>query len=549
MRSVLVIVLSATLLLAAPAALGEWKGRGYYEPDTTRDATGGWMHLDPDTAPDATVRKVYFNAYSSPYGARSHGNPNVAELGTSVMNYPTDIQAILGVWKDCNDDGYIGTFESALPEYPAVLLSDASICPRDFSDPFAEGYMPAHNDGKTIRELLVIGPDFMGDRNEGPSRENNTYPFNIADETARIWADFGLPESRTYGVCLSRPNSPRNLETTGGFLRWADCQAGWRITGTATLVGQTTGHDELRFDDAPRERPDQSKSILNQKNPYGYESDPSYVEAFDCTQPPTRVPGQRVDTPLGPRWVNGSGQGGALVTVYPPGTFDVDPAGSPAGTINMTEAGIEDCDRENEYSLAYIGHRAIDSGNEPSGATKTATDFYFEFEEGAYSCRAVNEVRAGDRLIVPRTEYECETRSAPYTSGFNTNRQTHVWFGLPGSVTRNPYVNRDDLQPWGAVHMTTYAKVDATTIRASVPSAVMGTYGSDHCSGTTKTTGWWECDPALWNVDVTYPAPQLRWQVKVGVGYNLLDIDCYDQSPARGVPVTSHLGTGSCQRP
>jgi hypothetical protein len=141
-----VAVLAMAILLTAPSALAEWKGRGFYEPDTEFDTTQGWMFANPDVNPDAGIRQVYFSGYAGQsHGVHTAFNPNVATTGSQIMPYPTIVSAFLGVWKDCNSDGFIGLAESAGASmhviqgsapvarydmsYPAALLSDDSVCP------------------------------------------------------------------------------------------------------------------------------------------------------------------------------------------------------------------------------------------------------------------------------------------------------------------------------------------------------------------------------------------------------------------------------------
>jgi hypothetical protein len=129
-----------------------------------------------------------------------------------------------------------------------------------------------------------------------------------------------------------------------------------------------------------------------------------------------------------------------------------------------------------------------------------------------------------------------------------TGRPANSWTSLPGFVaSRNPYVNRDDLQPWGAAFLTAFATVDTGAFAGTVATSTTGVYGAPHCAAGSPS-GWWNCDAGKWYRNPDGSDIQSPWQVKVGASHNLLDIDCYDQAPARGVPVTSNIGARSCER-
>ena len=582
-RKALIAILIACVFLALPLASAEWKGRGFYEPDTARDRSGGFMFVDPDTSPGG-ARQVYFSTYTSQYGyaAGTIGNPNLATTGTSILAYPTDIHAILGVWKDCNKDGYIGAApEGVLGSYPSAMLMDSSVCPPTAVDVKSPDFVPVHNDGTWVRELLVIGPDLvnpgLGAQPEGDEPANHTNPWNIADEEARIWADWNLPEDRTYATCIALPYSRDNLESTGGFLRFADCLVGWQITGTANTVGQLTGLDAIRFDDAPRERPDQSSSILNQKNPYGSPSGDAMVTAFDCDADPIRVTDEsqashvRIDDPTpsdvdgemeivfgddNATYVNATDEEYGYTIISQPQVPTSNPDGSLAATVNETESGAGDCDRSEAPSCGntiYLGadqhtngdiYCTIHTNQEASPAMRRNTDWWFEFEEGNYECTSVLEARAPEACIVDNSP------PGYGLHGANEQRFSNSWYGLPGFVaSRNPYLNRENLQPWGASYLSAYAYVSAAAHDLTTASNAVATYGSDHCSGTTPLSPWWQCDPDLWNVGPTGDSIHRPFMVKVGQAYNLLDIDCWDHSLVNGEPQTlSLIGSGVCHR-
>ena len=600
-RKALIAILIAAVFLMLPLASAEWKGRGFYEPDTARDRTDGFMWQDPDISP--TGSKVYFSAYSTMYPTPF--NPNSGTTGSHILQYPTDIHAILGVWKDCNKDGYIGFADGAFADYPAAAgIHDAAVCPAQSVDPTAADFTPVHNDGMWVRELLVIAPDYLQTAGapQGAEPQNNTYAWNIPDESARVWADWDLPESGSKPTCLALPGSRGNLQSTGGFLRWADCLAQWRITGHVNLIANTTGVQAIAFHDAPKERPDQSGSILNQPNPWGQESDASLVTAFDCSNPiifhdDTGLTRQRIDDPTGGELSAVFGSDDATYVNLTDDEYNfyvsggvgapaVNPGGSAAGTMNETGEGAGfayafvwggdegTCDRDDDDGGAASGqiYELQESDQEANPApARVQTGIWFEYQEpspiycGVDSSTSVpstdcngNLFALGAPVCTDETQQVCTPLwggAWPTTTGHGGLVGLNIpgyWRGLPGYVaSRNPYVDRESLQPWGAVFLSAYAHVDPNMFANALPSATTQLYGSAHCSGLTPTTGAFECDPDKWYIAGDGTDGARPFHVKVHQPYNLRDIDCYDQSPAKalgGAVSMSLVGAGVCHR-
>src|SRR5439155_20516801 len=123
-------------------------------------------------------------------------SPNVGALGTATPLDPYTPMAVLGVWKDCNEDGYIGYGDQGLLEYRSELLAlSSSVCPPRSTpiDPTTGrvpyDWFPSHNDGSWVRELLPIGWDRQGLSITGQPYDLNIYDIN--DSGARVWADDG----------------------------------------------------------------------------------------------------------------------------------------------------------------------------------------------------------------------------------------------------------------------------------------------------------------------------------------------------------------------
>ena len=590
------LTIAAMMLLTVPLGAAEWRGRGFYEPDTAQDVAGGFMYNDPDTG--TTGAKVYFSAFPAYYVLSP--NHNSAALGTQAAPYPTNLHAVLGVWKDCNKDGYIGTPEGLFTEYLSALLLDTSVCPPtptvDHAD---ESFTPVHNDGQWVREFLAIGPDFVAgapgtEDDQGPEHVNNTNHFNLADESARIWGDWGLPEDETKASCPVNPRPTGTYQSTGGFLRYADCFSNWRVTGQWNDVAHLAGQPGLAFDDAAKERPDQSATPLNQPNPWGQEGDASYVSAFDCSQPITYhdndgVTHQVVTDPRDGSavlYVNATDENYDRFVMGTPGAPSINPGGSAAGTVNETGEGAGyawnwasfafdfvwgdgatadegNCDRDDDDGGVMSGqiYEAEEVPFEGTTLQRTQTDVYYNFDEGPNTGTLA---RSDEPICVedePSGIDEC--RDAPWrgwpSDGGQAITQTTLaaasrgtWFGNPGyAVSRNPYVNRDDLSPWGGVYYTAYAWVDTAAIGATVAGAT-GVYGSPHCtSAGTPITGAFNCDPDAWWRNSDGTSLQTDWQVLPGKLYNLRDIDCWDASNrvTGGAVHTGLIGARTCARP
>ncbi|HVM45985.1 MAG TPA: hypothetical protein VM582_08635, partial [Candidatus Thermoplasmatota archaeon] len=195
LRAVLMV-----LLLALPVAGAQWRAVGGLEPDTPEDVEHGRMFDRP------LPGRVYFQAFVAL--PETSSNPNVALLGTRVLPAPAaHHRALLGIWTDCNGDGYIGNAESALQDYSARLLLDSARCPAEVYRGF-----PIHNDGQWVSELLMIGMvDPCEHEPERAVRDAcgvdafapNERVFYV-DHTF-VWGDLGAPGSIPRAECILAP--------------------------------------------------------------------------------------------------------------------------------------------------------------------------------------------------------------------------------------------------------------------------------------------------------------------------------------------------------
>ncbi|MFP5356058.1 MAG: hypothetical protein ACLGIK_13075, partial [Gemmatimonadota bacterium] len=184
------------------------------------DFEGGLMWLDTNY-PRSTdnVPPVYFNAF---HITTKSINPNSALLGSGNLVSPTTFDAILGIWKDCNDDGFIGLGETAAQSYPVELgVHNPHICPAGLPEP-GSSHDYTHNDGVWIREFIHIGPPC-----ESPERTVSRAcidnPAFLPINGTKVWGDSGPPEVPVRYKCprVVIPDDPN--VTAPDTINWRDC--------------------------------------------------------------------------------------------------------------------------------------------------------------------------------------------------------------------------------------------------------------------------------------------------------------------------------------
>ena len=274
----LLLTLGVAMLLAVPAASATWYVHGTFEPDTAQDAAGNQMYVDPDTSGDG--RKVYFNVWADEdvIGV----NPNAGAAGSAVFPTPNiRFSGMLGVWKDCNLDGFVGAGDGALWEYRRELLATVPATPCDEDNGHVVGdwvwefhWIGPFDDGRPTAKTCP-GPN--GEASAAPETSECFYrlfgPQNYINDTdSRVWGDWGLPGEKPGASCTVLPPAGMTA-STGGVIDFADCHLNRRVQQGVNSI-DSSGSLGLRMDD----RPQTSDSLLNQQLPHLWE-DPYHPDS------------------------------------------------------------------------------------------------------------------------------------------------------------------------------------------------------------------------------------------------------------------------------
>lgn len=528
-------------MLVTPAAVAAWGVKGSWEPDTKADRLDGWMFKDPNLAPN--VHKVYLNGFFGQctfpcYLPLTSANLNFATGHTMMSTTLMYSYAMFGVWKDCNRDGYVGLGDQGLMEYRADLLLDRGVCPPSVVPATAPwgnppiGWMPVHNDGTWIHELFPIGGD---DVNVTIKRDFN--PWNINDGEARVWLDFGTPgatrDPATFG-CYINPQPVGTYRSTGGALEYADCQLRWQVTDLLNSILVPAGADstpagQVSFSDSPHDQ-SESQSVLNQKNPWGRDSDNAYADAWDCAGGTTSIDADQEEM------TGGTVKGSTHVTnVSQPRVPTPHADGSPSGTMNMTFSGTDECHRSTDTTKAHPGRTVA---NAPYS------------NEGTSGSRDPGKQRA-DQTLGPASATRPSAplatflgRSTPGDLGVRLLGDDGLWRG--GDILAgNFFVDAASAKANPVTYVTTYATVSSanmTKYNLVFPKGfAMGVYGNEACAGAPSgIVKGWNCDAKDW-----------PGGVKIGQTYRTRDVDCYDGSADGAREAGVHWGIATntaCQR-
>jgi hypothetical protein len=537
-------------LLAVPSLALAWGAKGSLEPDTAVDRSAGYQWADADTAPcgvgavtttGCDVNRVYLNGFITQNADThyDHGssslNPNFATLGTAHPSWMGQAAALIGVWKDCNADGYIGLGDNGLLEYRtevlnaqiAAGLAPAGICP-------VKATAPSHNDGTWVHELIAIGPDQANVDHGFPDANK----WDLNDENARVWMDWNQPgdlppPNRCYifmpaSADPTHPEWGGAMHSTGGLLAFADCWDDETITQTVDAVATPNSPlAPFSFADHPTEQWN-SSSQLNQRNPWGEPGDAPIVDTWACpTALGPSAGGFQLHQPAVPPTTNTAGTLAGTAEVETDGAIDCDPKDDAPASAGGSGNG------QNSYVVANLPYSTETGGVIQVVGPKIAADFLLQYGEGFRPA-------ATSAVFGPSGGKTGGVEQAGDADG--------IWLATATiSENSNPYVNRADIrgEPVSPVeYVTTYAYVTRTDVTLS-PTGTVGTYGALNCgSFTTGVHGGWDCDATRWYPGVNCANPTTSpaadcvsydggthdITVRPGQPFNLMDVDCYDNS-------------------
>lgn len=555
------------LTLAVPVAAANWNYRGTNEPDTIYD-DATYMFEGTDTSPNPSVHKIYFNMVQHATSVVGYYNPGVSALGTRVQPVETFFDAMLGYWKDCNNDGYVGNAEQTLLEYPSQLLLDTSICAP--TAPTTTQSIYPHNDGDWVREIIWIGPQ------KGAAGAATGNPTNFYADDTMVWSDWGLAGGRPTLVC---PGANTGVRSTGALLDGIDCSTYYRIgkalNDVDTASGGAAGTGGWDTSDE-----DNSNAPLNVQNPaypflYGPaepEGDPEegdfrgYNGGIFGRDRSTDEQRERMVTIVD--CDTNSPDTSPTVGAMPSDPMDTGNYPSLYESLNdtfevATQSGDDRCSPQNsaDEGLKYPN---VEGYTEPTFAEagRDVVDFSYEFNPGNRNpqnpalgvCTA--KVDGSPRQFTRGPLGYCPPADLGLAPERDLNAVGPAW-RTNAIVGTYPTTVREGLQgsqpDMGAFYMTAYARLGGKALGFGArPSAVESVYGSPACgSFTSGIHNFWNCDSAAWFARCADPEldrPANLCQT-VGMSYHLKDTDCWDGTLVRGAGIRASLADVSPSGP
>ncbi|MEA3202043.1 MAG: hypothetical protein QOE90_3471 [Thermoplasmata archaeon] len=589
MRSVITFTCVALCaVLCLPAGLAGWGSYGGAEPDTKFDRDQGLMWTSgPDTATD----HVYFNGFVNE-GSGGAVAINSPTLGSRILGVGEGAyRAILGVWADCNHDGFIGMGDGALIEYRAEVSGaanlpvDPAICP-DLPDSAANAGK-IHNHGGWITELIPIGSETPTGANARAAANVSNYRL-LFDPDLKIWADKEskpetpatpfVPNDHCSSAVLTPATDGDKASHTGGVIQQVVCDESRQgptpndlydnaYGGAPSVVGMLPRPSTLYQDGGPLDKPYPGTEQACKGDPASPPKEPCDSNAFvygetDCggNAQTTR---EHVEDPTG----GNVGDVFVNVTTYPVGSPRVNPAGTGPATVNETLSetpqvetsltgdgdaadslylgGGTKCDAESQHSN-WIYAYPISTGGAPGdvlAGNKKTPDMVFSWEgpgsRGTCDAQTLwDAFGTGGPDPIPNDPNAVPALNCgqPGSRGLGVN-YGEGWFGATNWVNMHPAVAAPSADRSGALPAvqpdTTpayYVSFYATVGLSGVATpGNAGTYGAEMCLSGIGTGA-----PNVygWNCD---PA---SWNVdasgvqssapKVGDAYNVRDVDCYD---------------------
>ncbi|HET6403246.1 MAG TPA: hypothetical protein VFH78_01260 [Candidatus Thermoplasmatota archaeon] len=528
------IAILTTALLALPAASATWYFAQSYEPSTEYD-TELWMFQDP---PPVTEQRVYFAAESHYlFALGPYISPNVGLLHSRIeVSNGEHHSAMLGVWRDCNGDGYVGAAETAVREYPASLLLSEEACPATTGP--ANGWTAgAHNYNGWVSELIPIGRDGL------IAVDRRMY----LDDDVRVWGDYHRPdEAPFHRPCPLSPQPRGTYQSTGGAINFVDCRAD--IIGLMNIAFAETGDPlNLRFSDTD----DARSGPLGQIQTFGPEdSEQRTLTVWDCSSR-TRVGDELNKTPLGPL-APAAVHNLEFAEAEPKLERTDDPLRGVAATYNHTFEGVmvaggtgRNCDTSDDFGHDFYSTTCPtfvycvgeDDFNGINPKDKREAHFNMRFDSGQ---RGIQSAILGPRDPIFGTGGIAADGGLRWGGG-GTWSVGSYWLTKPGFGTIRTHLqdpSNATVEPAGGLYFTWYAYVpENLTARGFKLPGGEGVYASWHCgSNTSGVHNGFNCNKALWYLNPTgtpscptCAAELERHELALpGDPYNLRDVDCYD---------------------
>ncbi|HEX2021744.1 MAG TPA: hypothetical protein VHH36_03475 [Candidatus Thermoplasmatota archaeon] len=554
------VAIACIFLFAAPAAVAAWSYQGSTEPDTPADLEG-YMHVEPDQA--AGRDGLYFNVFPQPHsqvngvGPSSPPRPNLNVAGSRVVTPSSGFTAMLGAWKDCDRDGFIGNGTLGLAVYRVELLPPNGPCaPGD-----------DHNRDGWVWEFLPIYTGYPSAR-------------GIVDPGAAVWGDLGTPGSPPPSFCKMAPLPRETTRNTGAALQLVDCNLDHAVAATLGDVG-------LAFED-PQNPQDDCGHPLARETPFGgdpchpgtapleRDSDRPAFTAWDCSDPkwqdvrdPLAPPGERgplsgqpqllafirsitgplpVSPATGPStWTDEEGT--YVSAAFPAPSLDHPTDGSYYDALGHALAGLKAC-RDQEIPHPEDDRFALwtTAGSRNASSTsvevKRSTDFTFRFVPGGWAPTPAPAPLTG----IPNRAGVAAL--ANLDGGWVSQESTRTP-GHHGTLVRR------DGQPAGAQWFTFYARAPGAAAQLDLPPLAGHFYGRETCEpdDTVVSPARWDCDAShWWNPAWDAPAHTGYWTVaRPGMSYHVRDVDCYDGRVAtqggEGVGLAGFSPDGACPPP
>ncbi|MHB8606344.1 MAG: hypothetical protein ACYDCK_13930 [Thermoplasmatota archaeon] len=536
---------------------------------------------------------VYFDAFivSCPTWLACPSQPNQNfENPTGRLNSPgfaMTTYAYLGLWRDCNKDGFIGDGADGLSVYPATGGSVLAACP------LGSGY--AYQEKATgvilITEFRWIGAQFdpqapfCGQAAITQAQTSDCGYNDVNDSAARVWGDWALPTQHAVQSQGVIPLPPGTLDDTYSMEQYADDasigQLASAYNGVAGSGAWAARPDAFQCDQYSNHA---RRGGCGNNGPLPDGDSPTLIVRNKFNDSESGTQSSAAGHPIVTIWngedYSGSGDCTALGGLMPMPNPAVDPAFQ---QDPLHQGGLDETE-----ALAFEPMGAITGsgahGPDPTGVVAPAGPgcdpafkadplpavvIFPELELGQQSVTAthnkidheynyVQDVGApalptGDSAGMPVDV--TGSGASRLAAGFNGAG----WFGGASWSERPPRAL------WGkvdAIYTTHYARVGAATIAAGGQLPAMpagaGVYGADgSCPsfGSGISALAWDCNIADWNAQLGGNDPTtVYWQTLpggtqsfLGQHYDLRDVDCYDDyvTTVGGTPVYAGIaGTG-----